>query len=74
MPGSEEVLNLQKEEYDTILALSITKWIHLNNGDNGLKLFFRKIFRQLRPGGKLILEPQPWSTYRKRAKLTVCKI
>ncbi|KAK3731033.1 hypothetical protein RRG08_066046 [Elysia crispata] len=70
VPGSEEVLNLQKEEYDTILALSITKWIHLNNGDNGLKLFFRKIFRQLRPGGKLILEPQPWSTYRKRAKLT----
>ncbi|RUS89335.1 hypothetical protein EGW08_002855 [Elysia chlorotica] len=70
VPGSEEVLNLQKEEYDTILALSITKWIHLNNGDNGLKLFFRKIFRQLRPGGKLVLEPQPWSTYRKRAKLT----
>lgn len=70
VPGSEEVLNLQKEEYDTVLALSITKWIHLNNGDTGLKLFFRKIFRQLRPGGKLILEPQPWSTYRKRAKLT----
>ncbi|CAL1544128.1 unnamed protein product [Lymnaea stagnalis] len=70
VPGSEEILNLQKEEYDIILALSITKWIHLNNGDNGLKLFFQKIFRQLRPGGRLILEPQPWSTYRKRAKLS----
>ncbi|KAH9490078.1 hypothetical protein Btru_035170 [Bulinus truncatus] len=70
VPGSEEILKLQNEEYDTILALSITKWIHLNNGDDGLKLFFQKIFRQLRPGGKLILEPQPWSTYRKRAKLS----
>ncbi|XP_005107526.1 uncharacterized protein LOC101850362 [Aplysia californica] len=70
VPASEEILELQKEEYDTILALSITKWIHLNNGDHGVKLFFRKIFRQLRPGGRLILEPQPWSTYRKRAKLT----
>ncbi|XP_013082239.2 7SK snRNA methylphosphate capping enzyme-like [Biomphalaria glabrata] len=70
VPGSEEILKLQKEEYDTILALSITKWIHLNNGDAGLKLFFQKVFRQLRPGGRLILEPQPWSTYRKRAKLS----
>ncbi|XP_059152538.1 uncharacterized protein LOC131938500 [Physella acuta] len=70
VPGSEEILKLQKEEYDIILALSITKWIHLNNGDDGLKLFFQKIFRQLRPGGRLILEPQPWSTYRKRAKLS----
>ena len=39
-------------------AFSITKWVHLNNGDAGLKRFFRRIFRQLRPGGRLLLEPQ----------------
>ena len=65
------MVDQQREEYDVILALSLTKWIHLNNGDTGLKRFFRRIFNHLRPGGKLILEPQPWSSYKKKKKLTV---
>ena len=59
------------EEYDVILALSITKWIHLNWGDVGMKRFFRRVHRHLRPGGRLILEPQAYTTYYKRAKQTV---
>ena len=43
---------------ESLKAFSITKWVHLNNGDAGLKRFFRRIFRQLRPGGRLLLEPQ----------------
>jgi len=71
---TDVLVDQQREEYDVILALSITKWIHLNGGDAGLKRFFRRIFNHLRPGGKLILEPQPWSSYKKKKKLTVCFI
>lgn len=52
------------------MALSITKWIHLNWGDAGIKRFFRRVYRHLRPGGLFILEPQSFETYKKRAKLT----
>ncbi len=58
-------------EYDTIIAFSITKWIHLNFGDQGLKRFFQRIYRTLFPGGRLLLEPQPWSSYRLKRRMTV---
>lgn len=68
--SKDDLLKTQKEEYDTILALSITKWIHLNWGDDGLKRFFRRIFLALKPGGRFILEPQAWPSYIKKKKMT----
>ncbi|KAA8523144.1 hypothetical protein F0562_009567 [Nyssa sinensis] len=56
--------------YDTILCLSVTKWIHLNWGDDGLITLFVKIWRLLQPGGVLILEPQPWHSYYKNRQVS----
>lgn len=53
------------EQYDTIVCLSVTKWIHLNWGDDGIITLFVKIWRLLRPGGVFIMEPQPWTSYRR---------
>jgi 7SK snRNA methylphosphate capping enzyme len=49
---------------------SVTKWIHLNGLNAGLLTFFARAFSCLRPGGLLILEPQPFSTYNKAAKFS----
>ncbi|EHA98439.1 7SK snRNA methylphosphate capping enzyme, partial [Heterocephalus glaber] len=66
----DELVEAQTAEYDVVLCLSLTKWVHLNWGDEGLKRMFRRIYRHLRPGGILVLEPQPWSSYGKRKTLT----
>ncbi|MCL7025744.1 hypothetical protein MKW94_017173 [Papaver nudicaule] len=52
------------EKYDTITCFSVTKWIHLNWGDEGLLTLFHNIWTLLRPGGVLVLEPQPWKSYK----------
>ena len=52
--------------YHVILALSVSKWIHLNEGDDGIKKFFRRVFNSLLPGGLFILEPQPIESYPKK--------
>ena len=52
------------EKFDVILLLSVTKWIHLNFGDAGVKTVLRKCADALVPGGSLIIEPQPWKSYK----------
>lgn len=71
VPETDESLVNQHADYDCIMCLSLTKWIHLNWGDDGIKRMFKRIFLHLRPGGCLLIEPQPWNTYHKKSKLTV---
>ena len=44
--------------YDAVCLFSVVKWMHLNGGDEALRRVFRKAHELLRPGGRLILEPQ----------------
>lgn len=71
IPTSDEGAESQEPEYDVILALSLTKWVHLNWGDAGIKRLFQRVYRHLRPEGKFILEPQPFNSYTRKKKLTV---
>jgi 7SK snRNA methylphosphate capping enzyme len=56
-------LSASANRFDTVLCMSVAKWIHLNHGDAGLLECFRRMFALLVPGGRLVLEYQPWKSY-----------
>jgi 7SK snRNA methylphosphate capping enzyme len=62
-------LALEPGRYDAISCFSVVKWIHLNHGDAAVQRLFSDVHAALRPGGVFVLEPQPWSSYRKRRAL-----
>lgn len=58
----QEYLDLYgKKNFDVTFCFSVTMWIHLNNGDDGLLDFISYIKNISRC---LIIEPQPWRCYR----------
>ena len=60
-------------KFDVVVAFSIVKWVHLNNGDEGVKSLFQFFKEILKPGGFLILETEEWKGY-KIKKRTSSKI
>jgi SAM-dependent methyltransferase len=51
--------------FDVVFCLSVTMWIHLNHGDDGLMAFLEKITSKAE---KLVIEPQPWKCYKTALK------
>lgn len=70
VPDSDEVLMSESAAYDVIVCLSVTRWVQLNWGDGGIRRLFRRVYTQLKPGGVFILQPQAWSSYSRRKRLT----
>lgn len=70
-----ELADFMQEEYDfgagqwdTIMLLSITKWLHLHHLDEGMRKLFRRLFEALPRGGVLLVEPQERENYASAAR------
>lgn len=51
----------QQRQFDLVTCFSVTMWIHLNKGDDGLWKFLERVSDM---ANHLIIEPQPWKCYR----------
>ena len=51
--------------FDVVFCFSVTLWIHLNHGDEGLKSFLK--FLSL-TSKWILLEPQPWKCYKQATR------
>lgn len=55
--------------YNVVIAFSVSKWIHVHGGDEGIKQFFSRVRDVLatrttdKSPGIFVLEAQPWSGY-----------
>lgn len=58
------------ERFDIVLCLSVTKWVHFAHGDTGIRNLFKRCMKRLKRGGILALEPQEWSSYKKKRHLS----
>lgn len=58
------------EKFDVITCLNVSKWIHLNFGDNAIKLLFLNVYNLLEENGIFIFQFQNWKSYKKRKTLS----
>lgn len=69
-PGAREFLSsylsrFSRSTFDIGFCMSVTMWIHLNHGDDGLVEFLSYLSSLCK---YLLIEPQPWKCYRAAAR------
>jgi hypothetical protein len=57
---SEYLKRHNRQRFDIVFCFSITMWIHLNHGDEGLKRFLVTLSEIAE---MFVVEPQPWKCY-----------
>lgn len=57
--------NYKSLRFDVIFCFSITMWIHLNHGDEGLERFLQDVCSYT---DMLVIEPQLWKCYRNASR------
>lgn len=70
----DAVERIGDHSFDAICCFSVTKWVHIAHGDDGLMKFFVNIRDALKPGGRFVFEPQPWRSYNKARQKTHCDL
>ncbi|KAM9115225.1 RNA 5'-monophosphate methyltransferase [Pangshura tecta] len=62
---SSYLSRFSRSAFDIGFCMSVTMWIHLNHGDDGLVEFLSYLSSQCK---YLLIEPQPWKCYRAAAR------
>lgn len=57
--------DFEKHKFDVICCFKVTKFIHLNFGDLGIRTLFKNMANLLKSEGQLLLHAQGWKSYRK---------
>jgi len=60
---------LPAEHFDVLVCFNVTKYVHLNGGDDAVRRLLVRCYELLKPGGRLLLIAQPWPSYKKHRHL-----
>jgi len=52
--------DIKRTKFDLVSIFSVTMWIHINHGDEGLVRFVKRVCEM---ATNVLLEPQPWKCY-----------
>ncbi|XP_051158227.1 pre-miRNA 5'-monophosphate methyltransferase [Leptopilina boulardi] len=62
---SDHLKSINKSKFNVAFCFSITMWIHLNHGDEGLIKFLKTVCEI---SDMIVIEPQQWKSYRNASR------